>query len=65
MMVPHPIEADPSDNAVISYTWLTHGVFETTLTAEDEEGNSHSIEVSCANRHANCMVRFTTLVLQQ
>ena len=35
-----PIEADPSDNAVISYTWLTHGVFETTLTAEDEEGNS-------------------------
>ncbi|MGB0802434.1 MAG: PKD domain-containing protein [Candidatus Poseidoniaceae archaeon] len=40
-----PIEADPSDNAVISYTWLTHGVFETTLTAEDEEGNSHSIEV--------------------
>ena len=41
-----PIEADPSDNAVISYTWMTHGVFETTLTAEDEEGNSHSIEVS-------------------
>ena len=40
-----PIEADPSDNAVISYTWLTHGVFETTLTAEDEEGNSHSMEV--------------------
>ena len=40
-----PIEADPSDDAVISYTWLTHGVFETTLTAEDEEGNSHSIEV--------------------
>ena len=41
-----PIEADPSDDAVISYTWMTHGVFETTLTAEDEEGNSHSIEVS-------------------
>ena len=41
-----PIEADPSEDAVISYTWLTHGVFETTLTAEDEEGNSHSIEVS-------------------
>ena len=40
-----PIEADPSEDAVISYTWLTHGVFETTLTAEDEEGNSHSIEV--------------------
>ena len=40
-----PVEGDPSDNAVISYTWLTHGVFETTLTAEDEEGNSHSIEV--------------------
>ncbi len=40
-----PVEGDPSDNAVISYTWVTHGVFETTLTAEDEEGNSHSIEV--------------------
>ena len=41
-----PVEGDPSDNAVISYTWMTHGVFEITLTAEDEEGNSHSIEVS-------------------
>ena len=41
-----PIEADPSDNAVISYTWMTHGVFEITLSAEDDEGNSHSIEVS-------------------
>ena len=40
-----PVEGDPSDNAVISYTWMTHGVFEVTLTAEDEEGNSHSIEV--------------------
>ena len=40
-----PIEADPSDNAVISYTWMTHGVFEITLSAEDDEGNSHSIEV--------------------
>ena len=41
-----PVEGDPSDNAVISYTWMTHGVFEVTLTAEDDEGNSHSIEVS-------------------
>ncbi len=41
-----PVEGDPSDNAVISYTWMTHGVFEVSLTAEDEEGNSHSIEVS-------------------
>ena len=40
-----PVEADPADNAIISYTWLTHGVFEVTLTAEDEEGNSHSIMV--------------------
>ena len=40
-----PIEADPADNAVLSYTWLTHGVFETTLTAEDEDGNSYSTEV--------------------
>jgi hypothetical protein len=41
----NPVEGDPADNAVISYTWLTHGVFETTLTAEDEEGNTHSMEV--------------------
>ena len=40
-----PVEADPSDDAVITYTWMTHGVFEVTLTAEDDEGNSHSIEV--------------------
>ena len=40
-----PVEGDPSDNAVISYTWMTHGVFEITLSAEDDEGNSHSIEV--------------------
>jgi len=40
------IEADPSDDAVISYEWLTHGVFEITLGAEDEDGNSHDIEVS-------------------
>jgi len=41
----NPVEGDPSDNAVISYNWLTHGVFDVTLTAEDEEGNSHSIMV--------------------
>ena len=41
----NPVEGDPSDNAVLSYTWMTHGVFEVTLTAEDDEGNSHSIEV--------------------
>ena len=40
-----PVEGDPSDDAVISYTWLTHGVFTVTLTAEDSEGNSHSIMV--------------------
>ena len=40
-----PVEGDPSDNAVISYTWLTHGVFTVTLTAEDSEGNTHSIMV--------------------
>ena len=40
-----PVEGDPSDNAVISYTWMTHGVFVVTLSAEDDEGNSHSIEV--------------------
>ena len=40
------IEADPSDDAVISYEWLTHGVFEIMLGAEDEEGNTHDIEIS-------------------
>ena len=40
-----PVEADPSDDAVISYTWMTHGVFEITLSAEDDEGNLHSMEV--------------------
>lgn len=40
-----PVEGDPADNAVISYTWMTHGVFTVTLTAEDSDGNSHSIMV--------------------
>ena len=40
-----PVEADPADGAVISYTWMTHGVFSVTLAAEDSEGNSHSIVV--------------------
>ena len=40
-----PVEGDPADNAVISYTWMTHGVFTVTLTAEDDEGNSHSMMV--------------------
>jgi hypothetical protein len=40
-----PVEGDPADNAVISYTWMTHGVFSATLSAEDSEGNSHSIIV--------------------
>ena len=40
-----PVEGDPADNAVISYTWLTHGVFTVTLSAEDSEGNTHSIMV--------------------
>ncbi|MDC3298260.1 PKD domain-containing protein [Candidatus Poseidoniaceae archaeon] len=41
----NPVEGDPADNAVISYTWITHGVFTVTLSAEDNEGNSHSIMV--------------------
>ena len=41
-----PVEGDPSDDAVISYTWMTHGLFEVTLTAEDSEGDSHSIMVN-------------------
>ena len=40
-----PVEGDPSDNAVISYTWMTHGVFNVELTAEDEAGNTRSITV--------------------
>ena len=41
-----PIEADPSDNAVLTYTWMTHGVFDVTLSAEDEDGNEHSIMIN-------------------
>jgi hypothetical protein len=40
------IESDPAEDAVISYEWLTHGVFEITLGAEDVEGNTHDIEIS-------------------
>ena len=40
------IESDPAEDAVISYEWLTHGVFEITLGAEDAEGNTHEIEIS-------------------
>jgi hypothetical protein len=40
-----PVEGNPADDAVLSYTWMTHGVFDVTLTAEDEEGNSHSVMV--------------------
>ena len=40
-----PIEADPSDNAVITYTWLTHGIFDVEMTAEDEAGNTRSTTV--------------------
>ena len=40
------IESDPAEDAVISYEWLTHGVFEITLGAEDAEGNTHDIEIS-------------------
>jgi hypothetical protein len=40
-----PIEADPSDNAVISYTWLTHGIFDVKMSVEDESGNTHSTTV--------------------
>ena len=40
------IEADPSDDAVISYEWLTHGVFEISVGAEDEDGNTHEFEIS-------------------
>ena len=40
-----PVEGDASDDAVISYTWMTHGVFSVTLTAEDDDGNSRDIMV--------------------
>ena len=29
-----------------TYEWLTHGVFEIMLGAEDIEGNTHEIEIS-------------------
>lgn len=40
------VESDPAEGTVISYEWLTHGVFEITLGAEDIEGNTHDIEIS-------------------
>ena len=39
------IEGNPDDNAILSYEWLTHGVFEINVGAEDAEGNSHEIEI--------------------
>lgn len=39
------IEGNPDDNAVLSYEWLTHGVFEINVGAEDAEGNSHEVEI--------------------
>ena len=39
------IEGNPDDSSVLSYEWLTHGVFEVVLGAEDIEGNTHEIEV--------------------
>ena len=40
-----PVEADASDGAIISYTWVTHGVFSVTLTAEDDSGNTNDLVV--------------------
>ncbi|MDP6869491.1 MAG: hypothetical protein QGI21_01800 [Candidatus Poseidoniaceae archaeon] len=39
------IEQDPADNAILTYTWLTHGVFSAMLGATDSAGNEHSIVV--------------------
>ena len=40
------IEGNPDENAILSYEWLTHGVFEIMLGAEDIDGNTHEIEIS-------------------
>ena len=40
------IEGNPDDSSILSYEWLTHGVFEIMLGAEDIEGNTHEIEIS-------------------
>ena len=39
------IEGNPDENAILSYEWLTHGVFEINVGAEDAEGNSHEVEI--------------------
>ena len=39
------IEGNPDESAILSYEWLTHGVFEINLGAEDVEGNTHEIEI--------------------
>lgn len=40
------VEGNPDDSSVLTYEWLTHGVFEIMLGAEDIEGNTHEIEIS-------------------
>lgn len=40
------VEGNPDDSSILSYEWLTHGVFEIMLGAEDIEGNTHEIEIS-------------------
>ena len=37
-----PIIQNPADNAVISYEYTTHGIFDITLGAMDEKGNAHT-----------------------
>ena len=39
------IVVDAADSAQISITWATHGLFNVTLGATDENDNTHSIEI--------------------
>ena len=39
------VEQAASDSGDVSYTWMTHGLFEVDLGAIDSEGNEHSIMI--------------------
>ena len=40
------VEESASDTGEVSYTWMTHGLFDVTLGAVDDDGNEHSIMIN-------------------
>ena len=39
------VEQSASDTGEVSYTWMTHGLFDVALGAVDKDGNEHSIMI--------------------